>query len=265
MGAAEAQEAAAASGPSIFGHIVVGIDGTEASLEACRQAARLAEVDAIIDAAAVVHIAPVSEGETSGHESDVLQLEAESAVAHAAPILGDRGRMCFLDGFVDAALIEHLRRSGATLLALGTHGHHRVTEILIGGVAGVLLHKAPCSVLIARPAEPIEAFPRSLVVGVDGSPQADRAVAVARQLATRFEVPLREIVATNDGVDFPSVQLRAPLVELVDERPVTALVEASKEAGLLIVGSRGLHGLRALGSVSERVAHRAACSVLVVR
>ncbi|MGE5690058.1 MAG: universal stress protein [Pseudomonadota bacterium] len=27
----------------------------------------------------------------------------------------------------------------------------------------------------------------------------------------------------------------------------------------------GLHGLRALGSVSERVAHRAACSVLVVR
>jgi nucleotide-binding universal stress UspA family protein len=31
------------------------------------------------------------------------------------------------------------------------------------------------------------------------------------------------------------------------------------------VGSRGLHGLRALGSVSERVAHDASCSVLVVR
>jgi nucleotide-binding universal stress UspA family protein len=265
MVASEAHEAATGSGPSIFGHIVVGIDGTQASLEACRQAARLAEVDAVIDAATVVHIAPVSEGETSGRGSDVLQLEAESAIAQAAPILGDRGRTSFLDGFVDAALIEHLERSGATLLALGTHGHHRVTEILIGGVAGVLLHKAPCSVLIARLAEPIEGFPRSLVVGVDGSPQADQALGVARRLATRFEVPLREIVATNDGVDLSSVQLRAPLVEIVDERPVAALVEASKGAGLLIVGSRGLHGLRALGSVSERLAHRAACSVLVVR
>jgi nucleotide-binding universal stress UspA family protein len=31
------------------------------------------------------------------------------------------------------------------------------------------------------------------------------------------------------------------------------------------MGSRGLHGLRSLGSVSERVAHDAGCSVLVVR
>ena len=38
-----------------------------------------------------------------------------------------------------------------------------------------------------------------------------------------------------------------------------------RDADLLVVGSRGLHGVRALGSVSERVAHRAPCSVLVVR
>lgn len=36
-------------------------------------------------------------------------------------------------------------------------------------------------------------------------------------------------------------------------------------AHLAVVGSRGLHGVKALGSVSERVAHDAACSVLVVR
>lgn len=40
---------------------------------------------------------------------------------------------------------------------------------------------------------------------------------------------------------------------------------ASLEADLVVVGSRGLHGLVGLGSVSERVAHRARCSVLVVR
>jgi nucleotide-binding universal stress UspA family protein len=32
-----------------------------------------------------------------------------------------------------------------------------------------------------------------------------------------------------------------------------------------VVGSRGLQGMRSLGSVSERVAHEARCSVLVVR
>ena len=44
--------------------------------------------------------------------------------------------------------------------------------------------------------------------------------------------------------------------------PVPALTDV--DADLIVVGSRGFHGVRALGSVSERVAHRADCSVLVV-
>jgi nucleotide-binding universal stress UspA family protein len=52
--------------------------------------------------------------------------------------------------------------------------------------------------------------------------------------------------------------------ELLGE-PVAALVAAAAGADLLVVGSRGLHGLKALGSVSERVAHEAGSSVLVVR
>jgi nucleotide-binding universal stress UspA family protein len=36
-------------------------------------------------------------------------------------------------------------------------------------------------------------------------------------------------------------------------------------AGLVVVGSGGKRGLPALGSVSERVAHLAPCSVLVIR
>ena len=67
------------------------------------------------------------------------------------------------------------------------------------------------------------------------------------------------------GIDPARVRSRAPFAEVVDERPVDALVAAAADADLLVVGSRGLHGLRALGSVSERVAHRAGCSVLVVR
>jgi nucleotide-binding universal stress UspA family protein len=47
--------------------------------------------------------------------------------------------------------------------------------------------------------------------------------------------------------------------------PVRALVGASGLADLVVVGSRGSHRLKALGSVSGRVAHEAECSVLVVR
>jgi nucleotide-binding universal stress UspA family protein len=45
--------------------------------------------------------------------------------------------------------------------------------------------------------------------------------------------------------------------------PVDALSRLDPD--LLVVGSRGLQGIRSLGSVSERVAHEARCSVLVVR
>jgi nucleotide-binding universal stress UspA family protein len=46
---------------------------------------------------------------------------------------------------------------------------------------------------------------------------------------------------------------------------VDALLEAAQSVDLLVLGSRGLRGLRALGSVSERVAHQAPCSLLVLR
>ena len=36
-------------------------------------------------------------------------------------------------------------------------------------------------------------------------------------------------------------------------------------ADLLVVGSRGLHGVKALVSVSERVDHEAPCPALIVR
>jgi nucleotide-binding universal stress UspA family protein len=49
--------------------------------------------------------------------------------------------------------------------------------------------------------------------------------------------------------------------------PQRRIVELANEtdAALIVMGSRGRTGLAALGSVSERVAHRASCSVLVVR
>jgi nucleotide-binding universal stress UspA family protein len=49
--------------------------------------------------------------------------------------------------------------------------------------------------------------------------------------------------------------------------PVDVLVNATRHAGLLVLGSRGRGPIRSvlLGSVSREVAQRARCSVLVVR
>jgi hypothetical protein len=104
------------------------------------------------------------------------------------------------------------------------------------------------------------------VLGLDGSGESEAAATVAFDLRDRFGTALRVVVARGGkGVDPDSVQRIAGEVEPDPRPPVDALVDASREADLLVVGSRGLHGLRALGSVSERIAHQAACSVLVVR
>jgi nucleotide-binding universal stress UspA family protein len=63
---------------------------------------------------------------------------------------------------------------------------------------------------------------------------------------------------------FPAVAIRTRVVE---GNPALALVEASRHAGLLVVGSRGhaeFSGLL-LGSVSQHCAAHAACPVLIYR
>jgi nucleotide-binding universal stress UspA family protein len=252
---------------SVFSRVVVGVDGTEPGFEACRQAARLADPSVPIEVVAVVHVAEAARaGFDAARIADELALEAEKALDEAVRILGDRARKRFLDGYVMPSLLGEIARVDATMVAVGSHGHRRTTEILIGGVAGELLHVAPCSVLIARPASDPEGFPRSIVVGIDGSAPADAALAAAQQLARRLERPLRVVTALQGkNVDLAHVHLRTPFAEAIDAHPVEALVAASLTSDLVVVGSRGLHGLAALGSVSERVAHQAKCSVLVVR
>ena len=252
---------------STFSRVLVGVDGTEPGFEACRQAAVLAEPDSAIEIVAVVPLGEaVAVGFDAPRVAERLEREADAALTRAAEILGRDAVRQPLSGFVTAALLREVERFGATAIVLGSHGHRRITEILIGGVAGGILHQAPCAVLLARPPRAPDRFPHRIAVGVDGSPQGDAGLAAAELLAARLAVPLRTLTALGGkGVDLAHVHRRSASVEEARGTPVEALVAASYDAGLVVVGSRGLHGLRALGSVSERVAHQAACSVLVVR
>jgi nucleotide-binding universal stress UspA family protein len=142
-----------------------------------------------------------------------------------------------------------------------------MSGIVIGSVATLLVHSAPCSVLLTRPAH--EGFPRSIVVGLDGSEQSRLAAGHAAAIATRTGAELRGLVAMG-GAAVDKAGVRSIVADnggftLIDDQrdPVDAFSGA--KADLLVLGSRGLRGIHALGSVSERAAHRAGCSVLVIR
>jgi nucleotide-binding universal stress UspA family protein len=131
-----------------------------------------------------------------------------------------------------------------------------------------------------------------IVVGYDGSDPAKRALQRAADLAAdgdrivvvaSAEAHARSGITSGAHLDPSEFQQRGTHLEdakrLLSERgldieaveaqgdPGTSIVEAGKDADLIIVGSRGLNPVQRmlLGSVSSKVVHRAPCDVLVVR
>ena len=188
----------------------------------------------------------------------------QKTLFRAARQLLPTARTIVVRDFAAQALIDEIERARSTLVVVGSHGQARTVGILTGSTATKLLHDAPCSVLLARPMRDV---PRRIAVGVDGSPESAAAYAVARQLAERFDGDLTVVVAEGGKrLDVAGVSLIAgDGFHVIPDEPVPVLVAASADADLLVLGSRGLHGVKSLGSVSERVAHRAECSTLIVR
>lgn len=138
----------------------------------------------------------------------------------------------------------------------------------------------------------------SIVVGTDGSETSQRAVAEATRLAeamgsmvhvvSAFE-PLRgaRIAGAPEGAaKVWAVRPDASVQSIIDEAvsairlrkvevkshtvtgdPADALLDVAQEqdADLIVVGNQGMHGVgRVLGSVPNKVSHRARCHVLIV-
>lgn len=128
-----------------------------------------------------------------------------------------------------------------------------------------------------------------IVVGFDGSESAREAVAWAAAEAARngaaLEVhtvsslgfttmtpsevkrvvrPVMDAGVAHAGSVAPGVPVTAVMHE---GSPAKALVEASRGADLLVVGSRGLGGFKGLllGSVGQQCCEHAECPVVVVR
>lgn len=216
----------------------------------------------------------------------------------------DRGRSTLRDAGATAIHVE--RKAGpttstlvdsardASMLVLGSKGHGRVAEILLGAVSQRAARRAQCPVVVARPAK--DPGSHRVAVGVDGSEPSLRALDFACHHAAltddevtvvrawrphtmpidqHGDVPpsksatlLREEKAIEDVVSEARAVHPAVAIEtaFIGTEPSHALVDASAHATFVVVGSQGLTALgeAVLGSVSQHVLHRAHCPVAVV-
>jgi nucleotide-binding universal stress UspA family protein len=253
---------------ALFERPLCGVDSSPESLVAAEQTAKLVGPGGTLLLAAVAEVdLAMHAGWAATALLDDMLADARSAVSSAHE-LAPGAETLVLEGAPADRLLALALEKQADLVAVGTHGRSRAAGILLGSVTTRMLHDAPCSVLVARAGRDLAQFPTRICVGVDGSRESARAAEVARMLGSKLGAAVGVVAACGGkklGLD--GVRAVEPSASL-DERPaVEALTEraAEENADLLVVGSRGLHGAAALGSVSERVAHRAHCSTLVVR
>lgn len=275
--------------------VLVGTDGSPNGEEAVRQAARLAAIaGADLDAICVLDRASIVP-----HSGESLAREiarADAALDEAARLADKEGvevQTARPTGAPAATLMREARLRWADLLVVGADAGLRQKPRIMGRVAAQLLRECDTSTLIARvPRDPDGArFPKRILCGVDGSDDALEAVRVAAWIAADGggELDLLHVIGVErssrvgwsasvrdpspgDPLD-PAVALAreagiAPHARRILGEPGPGMVEQAKaaETDLLVMGSRGLHGLRRalLGSVSGWAAHHAPCSVLVV-
>jgi nucleotide-binding universal stress UspA family protein len=259
-----------------FKTIVCGIDGSPQSAEGPRLATELSAADATIWGVAVWN--PALALHAGIHAGDVVDDLRDEAHANARRAAGEFPALqpMVVRGAEVAGLIAAASNLEADLLAVGSHGTSRPAGIVFGSVASGVVHHAQCSVLVARPSEP-KAGRRTILHADDGSSCARDAARVASVIAERLDAT---VTTLHVGTDWEAAdRFGAGASELITESGVETVVRresgsahraivtiaAELDPMLIVIGSRGMTGLKALGSVSERVAHRASCSVLIAR
>jgi nucleotide-binding universal stress UspA family protein len=253
---------------TLFARILVGVDGTDWGFEALRQALVLAsEENPVVRAVTALDTAPaIHTGLGAGHFAELLAEEADEARDAAESIMGSGKRFSarVMRGNPVAVLRREREELRATLVALGGRRSSRFLGIMLGDTGTELVHDAACSVLLACPADNRSWRPRKIVVGFDGSPYALAALRAAEEIGGAFGGTVEVVTATGGKAIEHDAAWTERVANWDPAHPVAALVERSRSVDLVVVGSRGVHGIRTIGSVSERVAHQAHCTALVV-
>jgi len=280
--------------------IVVGTDGSEQS----RTAVRWAAAEARLHAASLKILAayawsgpPEAFGGVGDRPDVVAQRFDEMAAAAAAEARalepGIEVTGAAVIGDPASALLQAGRT--ATMLVVGNRGRGGFASLLLGSVSQQVATHATGPVVVVRGRTDRRSGP--IVVGVDGSASAEHTLALGFDEA---QLRGRGLLAVHScpmpmpayGMDMPALpydpdtvwrdaarNLDAILTPWRDKYPAVpvktltqpgnaanALVEVSRDAALLIAGSRG-HGELAgslFGSVGLHLLHHAECPVLIV-
>ncbi|MFE9201531.1 universal stress protein [Micromonospora sp. NPDC007230] len=281
--------------------VVVGVDGSPTSLTAAEHAARAAVQRSRPLHLVHGYLHPLGYGVPLNPYDLGVPAPTEAAQKMLEQVAGDltdrhpglRVEVRQVAGGPGATLVEESRR--ADLVVVGSRGMGGFAGLLLGSVSGQVAQHGHCPVLVVRPAEQPIPVDGPVLVGVDGSESGGLAVGLAADEADRRDSdlvlvhvrpperagPVPEQAAESAAAGQAesaellagaAAQVRAdhPVLAVV-ERPVRAaspeqaLIEASGEAALVVVGSRGRGGFAGLllGSVSQALVQHAHCPVLV--
>jgi len=275
--------------------IVVGVDGSPESWHALRWAADRA--DGTAQPLHIMHakgIAPIGWGRVEQVEAlDNVCEQALGVIAHhtALRVSWSQPRQLPINALFEAS-------TRAAEVVIGTRGTGAVRGAVLGSVTTELAAIAECPVTVVRAALTDRQRFGPVVVGVDARPDGAAALEFAFAEAERRHVTLRAtlcwrpdrwrfaqgvpvsvmntLAARRQQLDVLRRTLATPAAQhphvyvetaLAPAPATAALAESSADASLLVVGTRGRHGVGGLllGSVSQGVMRRARCPVAIVR
>lgn len=285
--------------------IVVGVDGSDSALRAVTWAAREADLRHVrLRLLNICHTPPVephSPVSLPRRYADALAeygreyLRAASAEAlHATAGLDVTVEQ--RHGHAAAELIAAAKT--ARLVVLGSRGLGGFSSLLVGSTAIAVSAHAACPVVVVpNHTEPENVAPtRSVAVGVDGTPLSDAALEFGFDAAAARGVPLVAIHIWNGAMTqpgWPELPMTITDAETAENRlfaerlagwaekypdveidrrvrkgrRARCLLLEARFAQLIVVGTRGQGALAGLGlgSVSQKILHRAHCPVALVR
>jgi nucleotide-binding universal stress UspA family protein len=282
--------------------VIVGVDGSPSALDAVAWAAdECARHHLPLRLVHTYYLPATGYPNMIVNASDVLAAldaqgrlwldEAEAAAHAVAP--GITVETALFSGQAIPQLVDE--SAGARTVVVGSRGLGGFTGLLLGSTAAALTAHSHCPVVVVRN-RATDSGP--VVVGVDGSPSSESAIAYAFEAASTRDAPLTAVLSWTDvlvesafeavrfSMDWSAIEAEQQrllaermagwqekypdvVVErvVVRDRPVRALVRAAQHARLLVVGSHGRGGFTGmlLGSTSQALVHHAPCPVAVVR
>jgi nucleotide-binding universal stress UspA family protein len=234
--------------------------------------------------------------ETEVHDEFVRQGERiVETVADAAASRGIPTRTDVLQGGVPETIADYADANGIDLIVMPTHGRTGVERVVLGSVTERVLRTAAVPVLTLNPEATPYRYPfESVLVPIDGSGPADRALELGVDVATAYgaAIDLLSVVdVASLGIDVHSEVQTDVLAEraesVVDDardyadangasavqttvefgtavhRAISAYID-EHDVDLVVLGTHGRSGLDRLllGSVTERVVRTATVPVL---